>query len=95
MAKIRRGNVILEIKDDQIDRFMNQGYDVIDEMGNVINRSVPQDVASLQKAFYEHEAEINSLKDEIKNLTDKLKAAKKETKADSESKQNKRTESKE
>lgn len=73
MAFIQRANVILEVKDDQVERFLDQGYDVVDETGNVIQKSVPQDLGTLRKAYLDNMAEIDALKVEIK----KLKASKK------------------
>jgi len=68
MAFVQRANVVLEIKDDQVERFLDQGYDVIDEAGNILQKSVPQDIGTLRKAYVEHIEEIKQLKGQIKKL---------------------------
>lgn len=73
MAKVRRANVVLEVKDDQLERFVDMGYDVIDDAGNVIQKSVPTDIGTLTKAYMEHEAEIEKLKAELAELKAKPK----------------------
>lgn len=81
MAIVRRANVILRVDDSLSSQYVEQGYDVIDEAGNVIEKSVPRNVGELQKAYREHEIEIASLKAEIKKLKSSKKKAesKKET----------------
>lgn len=68
MAKVRRANVILTIKDSEVERYLDLGYDIIDEMGNVIRESIPTDVGTLRRAFVEHTKTIADLKAEIDNL---------------------------
>lgn len=72
MARVRRANVVLEVKDDQLERFVDMGYDVIDDAGRVIQKSVPTDIGTLTKAYMEHEAEIEKLKAELAELKAKL-----------------------
>lgn len=82
MATIRRANVILDIKDDQIDYYLGQGFDVIDANGGVITKSTPRDVNGLTKAYNDHLNQIYKLQEENKQLKDeiaKLKKAKKPT----------------
>lgn len=89
MATIRRANVILDIKDDQIDYYVNQGFDVIDANGGVITKSTPRDVNALTDAYHKHTAEIEALQEENKQLKAeiaKLKKAKKPAQSKSTSK---------
>lgn len=76
MARIRRINVTLNVPDDEVDYYINLGYDLIDNTGKVIRKAMPRDVATLQKYYKEHtkkieelEAEIEKLKSEKKPLT--------------------------
>ena len=72
MAQVRRANVILDVKEDQVQRYLDMGYDVIDEQtGNVVKASVPRDVKTLQIAYEKHIREIEELKLEIKKLKSK------------------------
>ena len=65
---VRRANVVLNISESQLGYYMSQGYDVIDETGKVIQASVPTDVGTLQKAYFDHLSEIEALKEEIRIL---------------------------
>lgn len=77
MARIRRANVILDIKDDQIDYYVNQGYDVIDANGGVIKKSTPRDVYSLTAAYNDHLVQIAELQEKINELEAENKKLKK------------------
>lgn len=71
MAKVEKGNVVLRIKDSEVQRYIDMGYNHIDEGGNIIQESVPTDVATLRKAYIDHVKEIEDLKAEIVKLTTK------------------------
>lgn len=68
---VQRANVVLHISPQQVDYYINQGYNIINERGEVIQSSVPKDIGVLQKAFVEHTAEIERLKSEIEELKKK------------------------
>lgn len=75
MVTVKNANVVLEIEDDEVDKYVEKGYSVLDKFGNVIKASVPTDVGTLQKAFKDHEEmiktqakQIESLKKENENL---------------------------
>lgn len=65
---VQRANVVLYIDPEQLDYYMSQGYNVINDAGKVIRASVPNDLGTLQKAYVEHMAEIKSLKQQIEEL---------------------------
>lgn len=73
---VQRANVVLDISPEQLDYYMSQGYDVINDRGDVVQASVPRDLGTLQSAYVEHVAKIEALQEEIKNL----KAPKRTTK---------------
>lgn len=54
MARVRRQNVVLTIKDDDIQHYLNLGYKVIDENNNVIAGEEPD-----YKQLYFQEREKN------------------------------------
>ena len=70
MAKMQKGNVIVEVADSQVDRYINLGYDEIDKNGRILRQSIPIDIGPLKAAYAKHVARIKELEDE--NL--KLKA---------------------
>ena len=76
---IQRANVILTISESQLEYYMTQGYNLIDERGHILKASVPKDLGTLQKAYVDHEAEIRALKVQITELTKKLNAKQQRT----------------
>ena len=76
---VQRANVILRVSKEQLDYYMTQGYNLIDEKGHILKASVPRDLGTLQKAYVDHEAEINALKEQITELTKKLNAKQQRT----------------
>jgi len=69
---VQRANVVLQIHEQQLDYYLNQGFNVIDEKGEIIQESIPRDVGTLQKMYVEHTNEIKSLKEEIEALKEEL-----------------------
>ena len=66
---VRRANVVLDISPDQKDYYLNQGYSVVDDKGNIVENTKVQTVESLnnrvkelQKIINEKDAEIAKLK---------------------------------
>lgn len=70
---VQRANTILQVPEEWVDRYIDQGYDVLDNKGNVIQKSIPKDLGTLQKAYVEHTAKIKELEKEIEQL--KMKKA--------------------
>ena len=68
MATVKRANVILTIEDEEIDKYYEKGYSVIDDFGNVLKASAPTEVGALQKALHDAEVEIADLKKQIEKL---------------------------
>lgn len=80
MIKISKGNVVLDVKEDFLQTYLNQGYNVVDDRGNVIQRGNPNDVQSLKIALTEANKKIDAYADEnaqlqkiIKDLQTQLK----------------------
>lgn len=77
-VKVRKKNRILHVEKDRLAGFLNQGYDQIDEDGNVVKRATGGRTVSLP--------EYNKVLEELKKLKasdtgDGLKEANKEIKA--------------
>ena len=68
MVKVKRANVILTIEEDQIDKYIEKGYSVLDQNGNVVKAGAPKDVGALQALLQEKDVEIANLKKEIERL---------------------------
>lgn len=77
MVNVRRANVLLTIPEDDLNKYMSQGYSLVDGRGNIIKESIPNDLVQLQKAYTEHteiikqkDSEIADLRAQIKELTE-------------------------
>lgn len=86
MKLIRRGNVELSVADDMLKHYLNQGYNEIDDKGNIINSGTPNNFTDLKRAYSELEKENTDLKEkvsvltkQVESLNDKLKAQNKKT----------------
>lgn len=80
MAKVRKANVVLTIKDSEVNRFVDLGYDVIDDNGTILQKTVPNDLAVLKNAYIEHTQEIEKLTAELAKAKSELAKAKKANK---------------
>ena len=81
MARVERGNVVLQVKDFEIQHYLNLGYNLTDEAGNILQESIPTNVGELQKAYLEHTKKIAELEDINAKLTAQLSAKKTTKKA--------------
>lgn len=77
MAKVQRANVVLDVSDDDIELYMAKGFNLLDETGKVIRKSIPNDVGELKIAYTAHIKQIAELEQKVKELTSQLKATKK------------------
>lgn len=68
LVKIRRGNVILRVPAEQVDRYLKQGYSSYDENGNLNKRVVTNDVATLQAEQARADKIIADLKKKVSEL---------------------------
>ena len=76
-VKVRRGGTILHISKNLVDRYMAKGFDVVDDKGNIVQASVPNDVTTLKLAYETHIAQIKKLETELSEARqeiEKLKA---------------------
>lgn len=77
MPLVQRANVILEVPEIRVQYYLDSGYSVIDEKGNVIKKSVIHDLPYLQKYYVDAEKRIAELEQEVADLKVKLEDAKK------------------
>ena len=67
-----RGNRVKEISEQDIDKYVEQGYQIKDESGRVIKDTIPTDPQILKTAYINSRAKIESLEAEIKALKDEV-----------------------
>ena len=77
MLTVQRGNVVLDIDEQDKDYYVGIGYNVIDAKGNIIEKSLPKDVGLLTKLYIESQAEIDKYKKQIDDLKKEIKKLKK------------------
>lgn len=71
-VQVRKGNKILSIAEDAVDRYINQGYSVIDKTGAVITKAIPVGNNQLRAEYIRMSEEIDNFKAENKSLTEKI-----------------------
>lgn len=74
MARVERGNVVLNVDDDAVQHYLNLGYNLTDNYGNVLQRSIPTNIGELQAAYITHTTRIAELEDMVAKLTADLTA---------------------
>ena len=78
MAWVRRANVVLEVKtDEEAERYLDMGYNITDEWGNVLKACVPTDAGVLRRYYIEHTKTIAQLEAKVAELEAELKNARK------------------
>lgn len=83
MAKMRRANSIIHVKDSEVDRYIDLGYVQLDEQtGEIIKEGVPQEIGRLKECYIAHVKEIAELKEKIAKLEAKEKKPKTTKKVD-------------
>lgn len=76
MARVERGNVVLNVEDDAIQHYLNLGYNLTDNKGNVLKRSIPTNLGELQAEYIRNTAKISELEDTVAKLTAEITALK-------------------
>ena len=69
MTTIQRANVVLRVKDEDVEHYVAKGYNVLDENGNVVRKACPNDMGELIMHYKTSESEIERLKSELDRLT--------------------------
>lgn len=74
MVAVQKYNVILEIDEEELDKYMSLGYNQIDiNTGEILNEAIPTDINVLKLKYQEHKEKIAELEQQVKDLTAKLK----------------------
>ena len=77
MFYAERGNRVVEIREDAIKRYAEQGYKITDSSGAVLVDTVPTDLATLTLEYRKRLAELKATKSQLENAlaeASKLKA---------------------
>lgn len=72
MITVRRGNVRLKVQPEDKRYYLDKGYDVIDEKGNVLERALPRDIDRMKKLYLDTLAENNRYKKQVEDLTKEI-----------------------
>ena len=72
MVRVERGNVVLRVEEDEIQHYLNLGYNLTDDRGHILKRSIPTQIGELQSAFVANMAKIAELENTIAKLTAEL-----------------------
>lgn len=65
---VRRANVVLQVEEDNVDKYIADGYSVIDEYGNVIKKSAPQTIQDYQDIIADLQRQLALANKEIEVL---------------------------
>lgn len=76
MARVQRGNVVLTVPEDEVQRYLQLGYDLTTPGGKILQAAIPNDFATLQKAYVDNQARIAELENTVAKLTSELAEAK-------------------
>jgi len=68
MIRVSRANVVLDVEDDEKEKYLALGYDIYDLNNKLIQKTLPTDLGVLQKAYVENKAKIKELEAEIAKL---------------------------
>lgn len=63
--QVQRANVVLSVPEYDKANYLAKGYDILDEAGNVVEASMPNDVPTLQAKLNELIAENKQLKEQL------------------------------
>ena len=78
MTRIERGNVVLDVQDEEVEHYLLLGFNVTDSQGRIIKTSIPTNLGALQAAFVENQAIIADLRNTIAELTEEVERLKAE-----------------
>lgn len=77
-VQAQKGNKILRISEDAIERYLGMGYNIIGADGAVLKKAVPSDNNQLKLEYSQNIREIENLKAEIIRLKEQIALLKQE-----------------
>lgn len=79
-VQAQKGNKILRISEDAVERYLGMGYNIVGSDGAVLKKAVPSDNNQLKLEYAQNMREIEDLKAEIVALNEKNALLKQENK---------------
>lgn len=76
-VRIKRANVILRVHPDAVQSYLNQGYNIVDEQGNVLKEGLPVTNEQFKKEYFRLKQENEQLKEELAALKSQKVASRK------------------
>lgn len=70
--KVKKGNRVVRVNEQSLDRYLKQGYDQIDDKGKIVKRATGGKTIPVQ-AYNKALDEIDTLKEQIKKLKSEVK----------------------
>lgn len=77
-VQAQKGNKILRISEDAVERYLGMGYNIIGADGAVLKKAVPSDNNQLKLEYSQNIREIENLKAEINRLAEQNALLKRE-----------------
>ena len=72
MVYATRGNRMIQINENSIQKYVEQGYNIVDNRGGVLQNAVPTDVNVLKQSYSQHMDEIARLKAKVAECENKI-----------------------
>lgn len=76
MLYAQKGNKVNRILEHETEKYLANGFMILDENGAILDAPVPTDLPTLQSFYKENVEIVKSLKADIKALTDENKSLK-------------------
>lgn len=70
--RVERGNVVLHVYEEEKRHYLQMGYNVTDEFGNILEESVPNDLGTLQRFYVDGKKKISDLEARVAELESTL-----------------------
>jgi len=75
MVYATRGNRMVQIDESRIQSYVEQGYNIVGNRGEVLQSAVPTDINVLKQSYAQHVKEIEALKAKVASLETELAKA--------------------
>nr|DAG18819.1 MAG TPA: hypothetical protein [Caudoviricetes sp.] len=68
MALVGRANKFLTVKEDLVQHYLDKGYTLYDDAGNILKEPVIKDMATMHEAYKRSQEKIKKLEKTIRDL---------------------------
>lgn len=77
MITVEKGNVVLNIMDEEKDKYLSKGFNVVDNKGNVVEEGELVDLGEVRRAYTSLKDEYEKVLADNKKLKSEIKKLKK------------------